>query len=88
MGDKRKFGLVGLGSADAELGCKCKPNAAGGAAGETDSSTPASFFFGERFNGLGNVDCVGVRAGLRDGMVGVAGSAFCCPSPIMSWYQS
>lgn len=34
MGDKRKFGLVGLGIAAAELGCKCRPDAAGGAAGE------------------------------------------------------
>jgi hypothetical protein len=44
----------------------------------------AGFFFGERVNGLGKVACVGVRAGLRDGTVGVPG----CSGSIMSWYQS
>ena len=75
---------MGLGKA-AELGCKSKPEAAGGAAGESGAGirlesrlarSAGLVFFGERDSGLGNVDCVGVRAGLREGSVGVAGSPF------------
>jgi hypothetical protein len=98
VGESRKFGLVGLGNEGlrnaAVLGWRRDDDLRErGAIGDSGRGNGSGSTSGEFENSEApNVVCVGVRAGLRSGIVGVGvrdiGSSVVTSFPMMSWYQS